>query len=63
MKRMTELLVDSATEILNTHVDDLVAAKVILRIVAQIDIEFSNSMIEMLLHRLKHRHLFNIPLF
>lgn len=60
---MTELLVDSATEILNTHVDDLVAAKVILRIVAQIDIEFSNSMIEMLLHRLKHRHLFNIPLF
>ena len=30
--------------------------------VAQIDIEFSNSMVEMLFHRLKHRYLFTIPL-
>ena len=34
----------------------------IRRTVAQIDIEFSNSMIEMLFHRLKHRFLFTIPL-
>ena len=33
-----------------------------IRIVAQIAIEQSNSMIEMLFHRLKHRHLFTIPL-
>ena len=30
--------------------------------IAQIDIEFSNSMIEMLFLRLKHRYLFTFPL-
>ena len=30
--------------------------------IAQIDIEFSNSMIEMLFHRLKHQYLFTFPL-
>jgi hypothetical protein len=51
----------SGTENLNSHVDELVAADLFRRIVAQIDIRFSNSMIEMLFHRLKHRHLFHIP--
>ena len=54
--------VDSGTENLNQHVDQLVTENLIRRTVAQIDIEFSNSMIEMLFHRLKHRYLFTIPL-
>lgn len=62
MNRVPEVLVDSGTENLNTHVDELVSSEVIRRIVAQIDIEFSNSMIEMLFYRLKHRHLCHIPL-
>lgn len=57
-----EVFVDSGSENLNSHVDDLVASKLVARTVAQIDIEFSNSMIEMLFQRLKHRHLFTIPL-
>ena len=56
------MLVDSGTENLNSDVDSLVAGKLIERTVAQIDIEFSNSMIEAVFHRLKHRHLFNVPL-
>ncbi len=56
------VFVDSGTENMNHHVNSLVASNLITRIVAQIDIEFSNSMIEMLFLRLKHRHLFNIPL-
>ncbi len=54
--------VDSGTENLNQHVDQLVTENLARRTVAQIDIEFSNSMIEMLFHRLKHRYLFTIPL-
>ena len=54
--------VDSGTENLNQHVDQLVTENLIRRTVAQIDIEFSNSMIEMLLNRLKHRYLLTIPL-
>ena len=54
--------VDSGTENLNQHVDQLVTENLIRRTVAQIDIEFSNSMIEMLFHRLKHRYLFTFPL-
>jgi hypothetical protein len=54
--------VDSGTENLNQHVDQIVTQNLISRTVAQIDIEFSNSMIEMLFHRLKHPYLFTIPL-
>lgn len=57
-----EVFVDSGTENLNSYVDELVASERIRRIVAQIDIEFSNSMVEMLFQRLKHRHLFTIAL-
>jgi transposase InsO family protein len=62
LKLIPDVFVDSGTENLNRHIDDLVQSSRIRRIVAQIDIEFSNSMIEMLFHRLKHRHLFNILL-
>jgi len=57
-----EVFVDSGTENLNEHVDQLVSSDTIKRTIAQIDVEFSNSMIEMLFHRLKHRYLFTIPL-
>ena len=54
--------VDSGCENLNVHVDALVSSDLIARTVAQIDVEYSNSMIEMLFLRLKHRYLFTIPL-
>ena len=57
-----EVFVDSGTENLNEHVDQLVSSDTIKRTIAQIDVEFSNSMIEMLFHRLKHRYLFTIAL-
>lgn len=59
---MPNVLVDSGSENINEHVDALVLLNLIRRTIAQIDIEFSNSMIEMLFHRLKHRYLFTIPL-
>jgi len=62
LRFIPEVYVDSGTENLNEHVDHLVSTDVIKRTIAQIDVEFSNSMIEMLFHRLKHRHLFTIPL-
>jgi len=55
-----EVFVDSGTE--NLNVDQLVSSDTIKRTIAQIDVEFSNSMIEMLFHRLKHRYLFTIQL-
>ena len=56
------VFVDSGTENLNSHVDELVDENLISRTVAQIDVEASNSMVEMLFLRLKHRYLFTIPL-
>ena len=62
MTNVPNVIVDSGSENLNKNVDELVSSKQIIRTIAQIDIESSNSMIEMLFHRLKHRHLFTIPL-
>ncbi len=42
--------------------DTLVFSNQITRTIAQIDVDQSNSMIEMLFHRMKHRHLFRVPL-
>ena len=56
------VLVDSGTENLNDNVDQLVSTNLISRTIAQIEIEASNSMVEMLFHRMKHRYLFTIPL-
>jgi len=57
-----DVFVDSGFENLNLHVDELVTSEIIKRTIAQIDVDFSNSMVEMLFHRLKHRYLFTIPL-
>ncbi len=59
---MPDVFVDSGVENLNEHVHALVSSNLIKRTIAQIDIEFSNSMIAMLFHRMKHRYLFTIPL-
>jgi hypothetical protein len=42
--------------------DSLVKAGKIIRTIAQIDVEFSNSMIEALFRSLKHRWLFIISI-
>ncbi|MEI8027691.1 MAG: DDE-type integrase/transposase/recombinase, partial [Pseudomonadota bacterium] len=54
------ILVDSGCENINQEVDVLVDSEAIARTIAQIDIEQSNSMVEMLFHRMKHRYLFTI---
>ena len=56
------VLVDSGCENINEKVDILVDSEAISRTIAQIDIEQSNSMVEMLFHRMKHRYLFTILL-
>jgi hypothetical protein len=56
------VLVDSGCENINEKVDFLVDSGSISRTIAQIDIEQSNSMVEMLFHRMKHRYLFTILL-
>ena len=50
--------VDSGTENLNSKVTSLVNNGEIVRTVAQVDVEQSNSMIEALFHRLKNRYLY-----
>jgi putative transposase len=56
------LLVDSGTENLNRHVDTLVKSGLNKRTIAQIDISFSNSMIESFFRTIKHRWLFMLSL-
>jgi hypothetical protein len=56
------LLVDSGTENLNRHVDTLVKSGLIKRTIAQIDISFSNSMIQSFFRTIKHRWLFMLSL-
>ena len=50
--------VDGGSENLNSNVDSIVNNGKIQRVVAQVDIEQSNSMIESLFHRLKNRYLY-----
>jgi transposase InsO family protein len=52
------LFADNGTENQNKDVDSLVEAGRIIRTIAQIDVEFSNSMIEALFRSLKHRWLY-----
>ena len=52
------LFADDGTENQNKDVDSLLEAGRIIRTIAQIDVEFSNSMIEALFRSLKHRWLF-----
>ena len=59
---MPNLFTDDGTENQNKEVDSLVDAGKILRTIAQIDVEFSNSMIEALFRSLKHRWLYVLSL-
>ncbi|NRA63486.1 MAG: hypothetical protein HRU19_03320, partial [Pseudobacteriovorax sp.] len=56
------LMCDQGTENLNSEVDSLLEEQDIKRVVAQIDIDFSNSMVEALFKRMKYNYLFNHPL-
>ena len=56
------LFADDGTENQNKDVDSLVEAGRIIRTIAQIDVEFSNTMIEALFRSLKHRWLFIISI-
>ncbi|NRA67518.1 MAG: transposase family protein [Pseudobacteriovorax sp.] len=62
IKQQTTLMCDQGTENINFEVDSLLEEQDIKRIVAQIDIDFSNSMVEALFKRMKHNYLFNHPL-
>ena len=53
-----ELLVDGGVENFNKRVDALVERNTIRRVLAQVDISFSNSMIEAWWRQLKHQWLF-----
>jgi transposase InsO family protein len=53
------IIVDGGKESHNSMVGSLIDSGVIVVTEA---VEFSNSMIEMLFHRLKNRHLYNVPL-
>lgn len=54
-----DLFIDSGTENLNTHVQEIEDKDLIKKVIAQIDIHFSNSMIEAFFRKLKHHYLFN----
>ena len=49
---------DSGVENINAHVAALIEANTIQRVLAQVDIHFSNSMIESWWRQLKHQWLF-----
>ena len=52
------ILVDSGCECINEVVDVLLDSESISLTIAQVDIEQSNSVVEVLFHRMKHRYLF-----
>jgi len=52
------VMVDSGSENLNVEIDRLVDTDIIKRVVAQIEVQFSNSMIEAFFRRMKHGYLF-----
>jgi transposase InsO family protein len=54
----TKVYMDSGVENLNRNVDELLASGTIERVIAQVDVSFSNSMIESWWRSLKHRWLF-----
>jgi transposase InsO family protein len=56
------VFMDSGVENLNDNVDRLFAGSVLQRVIAQIDVTFSNSLIEAWWRSLKHQWLFLNPL-
>ena len=63
LKIKPNVIVDSGCENINEEVDILVDSESISLTIAQIDIEHSNSMVEMFFHGMRHRNLFSILLF
>jgi transposase InsO family protein len=57
-----DVFMDSGVENLNGDVDALFEANVLQRVIAQIDVSFSNSLIEAWWRSLKHQWLFLHPL-
>ena len=53
-----QVYMDSGVENINAHVTALIEANTIQRVLAQVDIHFSNSMIESWWRQLKHQWLF-----
>ena len=56
------VFVDGGSENINEEVDKLIEAGLMFRTIAQVDVDFSNSMIEVLFDRMKNRHLYRVPL-
>ena len=52
------VIVNSGSENINKNVEELKSLDLISITIAQIEIVESNSMIEMLFHRMKHQHLY-----
>jgi transposase InsO family protein len=57
-----DVLMDSGVENLNSHVDEVFEGSALQRVIAQIDVSFSNSLIEAWWRSLKHQWLFLHPL-
>ena len=57
-----QIYVDNGSENINSDVDEVISEGFITRIIARLEVEFSNSMIEALFYRLKHKHLFFVNL-
>ena len=62
MSAATSLMVDGGVENFNEGVDKLVNGGALKRIVAQTDVRFSNSMIEIFLSSLKYNWCFQHPI-
>ena len=56
------VMVDAGVENLNSAVDELIATGLLRRVLAQVDVRFSNSMIEAWWRSLKHQWLYLNPL-
>lgn len=62
LQLIPNVFVDSGSENINKQVDEMIEGGLIQRTIAQIEVHFSNSMIEALFLRLKHRYLYTIAL-
>ena len=51
-------MTDSGSENINSDVNSLISENLIVLTIAQIDVDFSNSMVEALFRRMKHGFLF-----
>jgi putative transposase len=57
-RRQTKIIADSGCENVNTDVDDILESEDLSRVLAQVEVTFSNSMIEAFWRSLKHSWLY-----